>query len=154
MIWDQVERAGLPGVKGVWSMEFGGGRMFNVISIEQRYPGHARQALLLTAGAHAANYLGRFVVVVDDDIDPTSVHDVMWAIASRCDPEQDIDTIRRTWSGPLDPMKRPGETMNSRALIDACRPFEWIDDFPPVAEATPGEKARIREKFGHLLEKL
>ena len=114
MIWDQVERAGLPGVKGVWSMEFGGGRMFNVISIEQKYPGHARQALLLTAGAHAANYLGRFVVAVDDDIDPTSVHDVMWAIASRCDPEQDIDTIRRTWSGPLDPMKRPGENMNSR----------------------------------------
>ena len=154
MIWDQVERAGLPGVKGVWSMEFGGGRMFNVISIEQKYPGHARQALLLTAGAHAANYLGRFVVVVDHDIDPTSVHDVMWAIASRCDPEQDIDTIRRAWSGPLDPMKRPGENMNSRALIDACRPFEWMDEFPPVAEASPEERLRIRKKFGHLLEKL
>ena len=25
MIWDDVERAGLPGVHGVWSMEFGGG---------------------------------------------------------------------------------------------------------------------------------
>ena len=31
MIWDQVEKAGLPNVRGVWCMEFGGGRLFNVI---------------------------------------------------------------------------------------------------------------------------
>ena len=51
MIWDQVEKAGLPNVQGVWCMEFGGGRLFNVISIKQSYAGHARQALLLAAGA-------------------------------------------------------------------------------------------------------
>src|SRR5215813_13844353 len=49
MIWDEVERAGLSGVAGVWVHEFGGARMFNVIAIKQAYPGHARQAGLLAA---------------------------------------------------------------------------------------------------------
>ena len=154
LIWEDVERAGLRGVRGVWCMEPGGGRMFNVVSIEQAYAGHAKQALLLAAGSHAGNYLGRFVVVVDDDIDPTNIHDVTWAMASRCDPERDIDIIRNAWSGPLDPRKKAGDDFNSRALIDACRPFDWIDEFPPVAEASPAERARTRAKFGHLLDAL
>ena len=152
MIWDQVEKAGLPGVKGVWSHLHGGGRLFNVIAIKQAYAGHAKQALLLTAGAHAANYLGRFVVVVDEDIDPSNLFDVNWAIASRCDPAEDIDIIRRTWSGALDPRKKVGDDHNSGALIDACRPFEWINEFPHVAESSPELRQKTHEKWGHLLE--
>ena len=109
MIWDEVERAGLSGVAGVWVHEFGGARMFNVIAIKQAYPGHARQAGLLAAGCQSASYLGRFVVVVDEDVDPTDLFDVMWAICTRCDPAEDIEFIRRAWSGPLDPMLRQGE---------------------------------------------
>ena len=154
LIWEDIERAGLRGVEGVWCMEPGGGRLFNVVSIKQAFAGHAKQALLLTAGAHAANYLGRFVVVVDEDIDPSNINDVTWAMASRCDPEQDIDIIRNTWSGPLDPRKKVGDDFNSRALVDACRPFDWIDEFPPVAEASPEERERTRKKFGYLLDKL
>jgi 4-hydroxy-3-polyprenylbenzoate decarboxylase len=58
------------GVAGVWVHEFGGARMFNVIAIKQAYPGHARQAGLLAAGCQSASYLGRFVAVVDEDVDP------------------------------------------------------------------------------------
>ena len=79
MIWDEVERAGLSGVKGVWCHEAGGARMFNVIAIKQAYPGHARQAGLLAASCQSGSYLGRFVVVVDDDVDPTDMFDVLWA---------------------------------------------------------------------------
>ena len=38
-IWNELERVGLPGITGVWSHEAGGGRMFNVVSIRQLYPG-------------------------------------------------------------------------------------------------------------------
>ncbi len=154
MIWEDIEKAGLRGVQGVWCMEPGGGRLFNVVSIKQAYAGHSKQALLLAAGSHAGNYLGRFVVVVDEDIDPSSIHDVTWAMATRCDPAEDIDIVRGAWSGPLDPRKKLGDNYNSRALVDACRPFEWIDEFPPVAEASPAEKQRTRKKFGHLLDQL
>ncbi len=152
MIWDEVEKAGLPGVQGVWCHEAGGGRLFNIISIRQAYPGHAKQAAMLAANCHAGNYLGRFVVVVDEDIDPTNTFDIMWAMASRCDPVEDIDFIRRAWSGALDPRKRVGDNHNSRAVVDATRPFEWRDEFPPVAESSPELAAKTREKWGHLLD--
>jgi 4-hydroxy-3-polyprenylbenzoate decarboxylase len=154
MIWDEVERAGLSGVKGVWVHEFGGARMFNVIAIKQAYPGHARQAGMMAASCQSGSYLGRFVMVVDDDVDPTDLFDVMWAMCTRCDPAQDIDFIRRAWSGPLDPIVDKASSTNSRAVIDACRPYERLKDFPPVAKASPELVKKVSEKFASILAKL
>jgi 4-hydroxy-3-polyprenylbenzoate decarboxylase len=151
MIWDEVEKAGLPGVQGVWCHEAGGGRLFNIISIKQAYPGHSKQAAMLASNCHAGNYLGRFVVVVDEDIDPTNTFDVIWAMASRCDPDEDLDIVRKAWSGALDPRKRVGDNFNSRGILDACRPFDWIDEFPPVAESSPELKAKTLKKWSHLI---
>lgn len=151
-IWEEMEKAGLPGVCGAWSHEAGGARMFNIISIKQMYPGHARQAGHLAFSCHAGNYLGRWVVVVDDDIDPTNTFDVIWAISTRCDPATDIDVIGKAWSGPLDPMLAKGATENSRGIIDACRPWDRREDFPPIAAATPQAMAETYRKWRHLLE--
>src|SRR5262249_40445328 len=131
--------------------EFGGARMFNVIAIRQAYPGHARQAGMLAASCQSGSYLGRFVVVVDDDVDPTDVFDVMWAMCTRCDPAGDIDFIRRTWSGPLDPILDKASSTNSRAVIDACRPYERLNDFPPVARASPELLRQVEAKFAEVL---
>src|SRR5260370_22966660 len=133
MIWDEVERAGLSGVAGVWVHEFGGARMFNVIAIKQAYPGHARQAGLLAAGCQSGSYLGRFVVVVDDDVDPTDLFAVMWALCGACCPAHDIECVCASWSGPLDPLLDKASSTNSRAIIDACRPFERLSEFSIVA---------------------
>ncbi len=154
MIWDEVERAGLSGVKGVWCHEAGGARMFNVIAIKQAYAGHAKQAAMAAASCQSGSYLGRFVVVVDEDIDPTNLFEVLWAMCTRCDPAEDIDIVRKMWSGPLDPRIPRGTTWNSRAVIDACRPFEMLKDFPPVARATPELRAKIEAKFRDVLSKL
>lgn len=150
MIWDQVERAGLSGVQGVWCHEAGGGRLFNIISIEQAYAGHAKQAAMLAANVHAGNYLGRFVVVVDQDIDPTNTFDVIWAMSTRCDPAEDIDFIRQAWSGPLDPRKNGAH--NSRAVVVACRPYESMKDFPAVAESSLELRGKTLDKWGYLLK--
>jgi len=153
MIWDEVERAGLPGVQGVWVHEPGCARMFNVISIKQAYAGHARQALHLAANCQSGSYLGRFVVVVDDDIDPTNLEQVLWAMCTRCDPVEDIDFIKRAWSGPLDPRLPKGVTWNSRGLFDACRPYEMLKDFPPVVRASDALRDKVAQKFGDQLKK-
>ena len=154
MIWDEVERAGLMGVTGVWCHEPGGARMFNVIAIKQAYAGHARQAGHLAASCQSASYFGRFVVVVDDDIDPTNLWEVIWSMSTRCDPAEDIDIIRKTWSGPLDPRIPRGAAWNSRAIIDACRPYEMLGEFPPVARASPELRRSIEAKFAEILAKL
>jgi len=75
------------------------------------------------------------VVVVDDDIDVYEINDVLWAMCSRSDPVDAVEIIRRAWSGPLDPIiPKERKGFSSRMIIDACRPFEWRDKFPPAAE--------------------
>jgi 4-hydroxy-3-polyprenylbenzoate decarboxylase len=124
-----------------------------VISIRQAYAGHARQALHLAASCQSGAYLGRFVVVVDDDIDPANLDEVLWAVCTRCDPAEDIDFIRRAWSGPLDPRLPKGVAWNSRALIDACRPFEMLGEFPPVVRASPELREKVLRKFEDQLKR-
>src|SRR5450756_3229005 len=99
---------------------------------KQRYPGHARQAGHLAAMCRSVAYAGKYVIVVDDDIDVSNLEELMWAVCSRSDPVTSIDFIRNAWSTPLDPSippekKAQGDFTNSRAIIDACRPFHWKD---------------------------
>jgi UbiD family decarboxylase len=151
---DALVKAGIPEVKGVWTHEVGGSRLFIAVSIKQRYLGHARQAAFVASQCHTGAYLGRYVVVVDEDIDPSDLQEVMWAVCTRSDPATDIDIIRRAWSSEADPLVRKGTPpCNSRAIIDACRPYEWMDEFPPVAESSPELLRRIRAKWAETLEK-
>ncbi len=148
-VWEELEKAGVPDVRGVWSHE-PGPRQFTVVAIKQRYPGHAKQAGMLASQCFSGGYQNRFTIVVDDDIDPTRIQDVIWALSTRCDPETDIDITRRSWSSALDPMIPPGSKalMNSRAVVDACRPYEWMKDFPEVAESSPELRKKVIQKFG------
>jgi 4-hydroxy-3-polyprenylbenzoate decarboxylase len=150
-LWKTLEAAGVPDVQGVWCHEAGGAYFFNVISLKQRYPGHARQAGLIAT--QIASWMGRYVVVVDEDIDPTDLGQVIWAICTRTDPTQSIEIIRRTYTNGLDPMVGDGEALfTSRAIIDACRPFERLKDFAPVIEMDPALLRQVSEKFGYLLQ--
>lgn len=151
----EVRAAGVPDVVAAWTHSVGGCRLFNVISIKQRYAGHARQAGHVAAMCRQGAYLGRIVVVVDEDIDVTDLNEVVWAICTRSDPERDFDFIKRAWSGQLDPAIEPGKKgYNSRVIIDATRPFEWRDKFPPAIGPDPKEKQITRDRWGWVLKEL
>ena len=81
--------------------------MFTVVSIKQRYGGHAKQAGLIASQCRVGAYAGKFVVVVDDDIDVTNLDEVMWAVSTRCDPASSIEIVTNAWSTPLDPSISP-----------------------------------------------
>jgi len=150
LIWNALEDAGVPEVQGVW-LDPGAYRFFSIVKIKQRYPGHAKQAALIASQCRAGAYLGRYVVVVDEDVDIYNPKDVIWAIGTRSEPEN-IDILRRCWSGPLDPAiptERKG--FNSRAIIDATRPYEWKDKFPPVNAVSDRLKAELDIKYAALL---
>ncbi len=153
-IWNELEKCGVTDVKGVWLLE-SGMRFLLVIAIRQRYGGHARQAAHVALGAREGGYLGRFVIVVDDDIDPSNAADVLWAMATRCDPETSLEIVRGCWSSPIDPRippekRRQGDFTNSRAIIDACRPFHWLKDYPKVHALDPEERAKVSAKWSHI----
>ena len=153
LVWDDLEKAGVPDIQGVWYHEAAGAAyLFLVVSVKQRYPGHARQAGIIATQCHAAAYLGRYTVVVDEDIDPSNLDEVLWAICTRSDPERDIEILRRCWSGPLDPIiPKERKGLNSRAIIDATRPFEWLQEFPPVAKSSRELRERLLRRWGKLL---
>jgi 4-hydroxy-3-polyprenylbenzoate decarboxylase len=152
-IWDELEKAGVPDVRGVWCNEHAGSHLIIIVAIKQRYPGHARQAGLLATGCQSGARLGRLVIVVDEDIDPSNTSDVIWALGTRCDPERSIEIIRRCWTSPIDPaIHRTDSVYNSRAIIDACKPYEWKDEFPKVVEIGPELKRTIEEKWAKELQ--
>jgi UbiD family decarboxylase len=158
-IKESLRKAGIPGVKGVWVSEAGANRGWVVTSIEQKYAGHAAQTAHVAVQTQVGGLMNRYSIVVDDDIDPSNNDDVIWALSTRSDPATDIDVVRQCWSNPLDPMisteqKARKQLWNSRAIINACRPWDRLlaKDFPPVAEATPALLKATREKWSSLLE--
>jgi UbiD family decarboxylase len=154
LLTDALAAAGVPDVQAVWAHEIGGARMFNVVAIKQRYAGHARQAGHILSQCGVGAYMSRYSVVVDDDIDPSNLQEVMWAVATRSDPATSIDIIQRGMGSKNDPMfvAYPYDApLSSKAIIDACRPWEHLHEFPAVAEASKELQETTRRKWKDLL---
>ncbi len=131
-IWDDLDKLGIPGVQGVYAHPAGaGGFGMTVISVEQRYAGHAAQCLALAAQVPGGAYFTKWIIAVDEDIDPTDMDQVIWAMSSRCNPIEDIDVLRNTWSTWLDPTQNPPEERpyGSKALINACKEHRYLPVF-------------------------
>ena len=130
-VWADLQKMGVPGIRGVWSIPEAAGWGITVVSIKQMYAGHAAQVMALAAQCTAGAYFGKYIIVVDDDIDPTNVHQVLWAMATRSRPSQSIDILRETWSTYLDPSQNPPEIRpwGSKALINACMEYKFIKTF-------------------------
>lgn len=155
LVFDQLVAAGVPGVQGVWVFPLSGSRQLQAVAIQQMFPGHARQAGVVAAQCRAGAQAGRYTVVVDEDIDVTNLEEVMWATVTRSDPDRDIEILRRTWGGPVDPLAEcfPEQRLyTSRAIIDACRPYEHRDKFPPVAEPSAELRERVLAKWKDLFQ--
>ena len=153
VVWQELEAAGVPGVQGVWSHEAGGSRMWLTVSIKQMYAGHSKQAGLIASQCHAGAYANRVVVVVDDDIDPSNMDEVVWSICTRCDPRDDVQILNGCWSTHLDPMSYPPDThnMNSRMVIDACTPWNRRATWPATVRNSAPLEAHVRERFAGIL---
>jgi UbiD family decarboxylase len=145
-IWANLETDGVTDVVGAWQHV---AQLMTVVALRQRYAGHAKRAGLIAA---AQSYMARLVVTVDEDVDPSDLADVMWAIATRCEPAESLDIVRNAWSSALDPRLAPeararGDTSHSKMIIDACKPFAWRESFPPTSALTQDEARAIEAKW-------
>ena len=131
-IWDDLDKLGIPGIAGVYAHPAAaGGFGMTVVSLEQRHAGHAAQVLALVAQVPGGAYYTKWIIAVDEDVDPTNMDEVIWAMASRCNPLDDIDVLRNTWSTWLDPTQNPPENRpyGSKALINACKEHRHLPVF-------------------------
>ena len=95
---------------------------------------------------------------MDDDIDPSDPQQVLWSLATRCNPDEQIDIIHGTRGSVIDPAlhpekKKKGEVALSTAIVLACKPYPWIKDFPRTIMSTPEQLAATREKWGGFFER-
>jgi len=132
-VWNDLDALGVPGIKGVWSPPEAAGWGMTVVSIEQKYAGHAAQTMALAAQCMGGAYFTKYIVVVDEDVDPTNLAEVIWAMVTRSRPSESIEILRETWSTFLDPSLNPPELRpwGSKCLINACKEYKNIAVFSP-----------------------
>jgi 4-hydroxy-3-polyprenylbenzoate decarboxylase len=148
----ELAAAGVPDVRGAWCHEVGAGRMLIAVAIKQRYPGHAKQVLTMATSCYTGLQSGKIVIVVDEDVDVSNLEEVMWVACTRMDPERDVEILKRFPGSLLDPSLEPGRKHhNSRLLIDATRPYEWLEKFAPTVAVSDDLMKRVQNKWGDLL---
>lgn len=133
-IWNALDEMGVSNVRGVFTppgAATGGG--MSVISIEQEHAGHAAQAASVVSGASVSAYFQKIVVIVDEDIDPTDINQVLWALATRFHPAEDVQVIEDTWGYPLDPaLPEDMRDHGGKIWLDATKNYKYYNkgEFP------------------------
>jgi len=151
-VWEQLESSGQEGVTGVWQLVSNSGPLILVVALRQQYAGQVKQVGAAAATCRAGAYGGKWVIVVDDDIDITNAEDVLWAVATRAKVDN-LDLLHNVWTSradeALDPeVKYGGHPVSTRAIIDACKPFPRLKTYTPTNDFSRPYKQEITEKFG------
>lgn len=116
-IFEEIKRA-IPGVKAVHFPISGTCRFHAYISLKQRIDGEGRVAAIAAFPHHDEL---KHIIVVDDDVDPFNEREVMWAMATRVQPDTDVIIMSDLRGGSLDPSSIK-HAVGSKMIIDATRP--------------------------------
>jgi UbiD family decarboxylase len=153
-VWAELERQ-IPGVQGVWCVGEGGANSIIAASIKQEYPGHAKQTAQLLNSLQATVTHMRYCIVVDEDIDPSNLSELIWAVGTRTNPIESIDIATNTRCSETNPMISPekrenGDFTHSTAQIIACRPWHWRDKFAKSTKSDPEDLKATQKKWAQL----
>jgi 2,5-furandicarboxylate decarboxylase 1 len=110
----------VPTTKAVYFPISGGCRFNCYISIDKKVDGETKQAALAALGG--CDFV-KHVVVVDADVNIYNEEEVMWAVATRVQADQDVDIIKNVKGNTLDP-SQSDNIMTAKMIIDATRPVE------------------------------
>ena len=113
-------RGVVPTVKAVHFPMSGSCRFNCYISIDKKVDGETKQAALAALGGRD---FVKHVIVVDADIDIYDEEQVMWAVATRVQADQDVDIIKNVKGNTLDP-SQTDNIMTAKMIIDATKPLK------------------------------
>ena len=99
-----------------------------VVSIRKQYAGHAKRVMFGLWSLLRQFMYTKFIVVVDDDIDPRNWKEVVWAMTTRMDPARDTLLVQNTPIDYLD-FASPVSGLGGKMGLDATN--KW-----------PGETSR------------
>ncbi|MDQ3211090.1 MAG: UbiD family decarboxylase, partial [Acidobacteriota bacterium] len=89
-----------------------------LVSIDKRYPGHARKIMSAFWGLGQLMF-SKTIIVVDKDVDVQNEAEVAWIVGTHYDPERDVQFTR----GPVDDLEDASDlaAYGSKMGIDATR---------------------------------
>ncbi|HII51588.1 MAG TPA: UbiD family decarboxylase, partial [Halobacteriales archaeon] len=129
------------------------------------YAGHAKQVGQLVSQMPQNVFLGKYIIVVDEDVDVFDQSDVIWALGTRVHPPRDIHIEDYTLGASYDPIPYdyiyPGGRgspekgyYNARVVIDATKLYEARDEYPEVVRVSPELREKVSKKFPGLFDNL
>ena len=145
--WNRLESMGIDCVHDIRRVC---GLSALAVSIRQRSEGDVPG--VIRALSKLQNF-HRVAILVDDDVDVDDAKDILWALGTRCEPKTGT-FIETGWSREeLDPMaplecvegRKPFET--SRVIMNACKPFGKLSDFPKVNVFSKPYLRKISDKW-------
>ena len=114
-----------------------------IISIDKRYPGHARKIMSAVWGLGQLMF-SKIVVIVDKDVDVHDLNQVAWVVGTHIDPQRDVQMT----VGPVDDLDDAAAlpAFGGKMGIDATRPWAsegYTRSWPARVETTEaaGRKA-------------
>jgi UbiD family decarboxylase len=93
-----------------------------IVSTKTRYGGFAKAVgLRVLTTTHGLGY-AKIVIVVDADVDPFDLKQVMWAMSVKVNPAGDVMILPNLSENLLDPAGQPGGIAH-KMIIDATTPI-------------------------------
>ena len=121
-----------------------------IVSIDKRYPGHARKVMHALWGMGQMVFT-KIIVVVDREVDVHNLSEVLWRVGNAIDPKRDIEfTV-----GPADVLDHAAQIsgLGSKMGIDATRKWReegFAREWPDAIEMSPEVKRRVDEMWEKL----
>jgi 4-hydroxy-3-polyprenylbenzoate decarboxylase len=103
-----------------------------IVSIDKRYPGHARRVMYALWGMGQMSFT-KMIVIVDKEVDVQNPGEVIWKIGNNVDPKRDVVIVE----GPLDVLEHASNipAYGGKMGIDATKKWksegflrEWPDE--------------------------
>jgi 4-hydroxy-3-polyprenylbenzoate decarboxylase len=123
------------------------------ISIDKRYPGHARKVMHALWGLGQMMFT-KIIVIFDQEVDVQDLSQVLWRLGNNVDPRR--DTVFA--DGPVDALDHaaPLPHYGSKMGIDATRKWPeegFTREWPAVIDMDPEIKRKVDELWPRLFEK-
>jgi 4-hydroxy-3-polyprenylbenzoate decarboxylase len=120
------------------------------ISIDKRYPGHARKVMHAIWGMGQMMFT-KIIIVFDREVDVQDLSQVLWRLGNNVDPKRDTVFAE----GPVDALDHasPLPHFGSKMGIDATRKWPeegFTREWPPVIDMDPEVKRKVDELWPKL----
>ncbi|MFN3740352.1 MAG: menaquinone biosynthesis decarboxylase, partial [Thermodesulfovibrionales bacterium] len=118
-----------------------------IVSIDKRYPGHARKVMYALWGMGQMSFT-KIIIVMDKDVNIQDLSEVLWRIGNNVDPKRDVVLLE----GPLDVLEHASSlpAYGGKMGIDATK--KWPSEgftrpWPPDIKMSPEIVQLVTERW-------